>query len=304
MDGFCSTARDPVLGSLPFIMKVSSLIVLSSFAIASLAFAADPKEEAQTKATPIAVASPSPTPNPDEPVGPLKNRKDKVSYAIGLDIGTTMKRQLIDVDTSLLNKGVEDGLSGAKPILNDEQVRQVMSTFQKDMMEKQAAARKEEGSKNEAEGKKFLEENKKKPGVKVTASGLQYKVIAEGNGTSPKETDTVEVNYRGTLIDGKEFDSSYKRGKPATFPVNRVIKGWTEGLQLMKPGAKYKFYIPSDLAYGERGAGGEIGPNSTLIFDVELLGVKPTATPPPVKPASTKPGAASSASPSPTAGKM
>jgi FKBP-type peptidyl-prolyl cis-trans isomerase len=294
-------------------MKVLSLIVISSFAIASLAFAADAKKDAQTKATPIPVASTTPTPNPDEPIGPLKTRKDKVSYAIGLDIGTTMKRQLIDVDTSLMSKGVQDGLSGAKPILNEEQVREVMSTFQKDMMARQAAARKEEGEKNAAEGKKFLEENKKKPGVKVTSSGLQYKVIAEGQGTSPKETDTVEVNYRGTLIDGKEFDSSYKRGKPATFPVNRVIKGWTEGLQLMKPGAKYKFYIPADLAYGERGAGGEIGPNSTLIFDVELLAVKPTATPPAPQPGMTKPGATpmhpmvtpkSGASPSPTAKKM
>src|SRR5204863_9102484 len=129
--------------------------------------------------------------------------------------------------------------------------------------------------KNTTEGEKFLAENKNKPGVKTTGSGLQYKVLKEGSGTPPKETDTVVVNYRGTLIDGTEFDSSYKRGEPATFPVNRVIKGWTEALQLMKPGAKYQLFIPSDLAYGPGGTGGDIGPNATLIFEVELMSVKP-----------------------------
>ena len=256
-------------------MKVLPLI-LTSLALAPLALAA--KNPSATP-KPIAVASATPTPNPDEPIGPLKNQNDKISYAIGLDIGSTLKRQMIDVDQSLMTKGIQDGMSGAKPIMNEEQVRQVMSTFQKDMMAKQAAVRKAEGEKNGAEGKKFLEENKKKAGIKTTADGLQYQVIAEGSGNPPKETDTVEVNYRGTLINGTEFDSSYKRGKPAKFPVNRVIKGWTEGLQLMKPGAKYKFYIPPQLAYGERGAGSEIGPESTLVFDVELLGVSPGPTP-------------------------
>jgi len=259
-------------------MKVLPVIVLTSLALAPLALAA--KNPTATP-KPIAVASATPTPNPDEPIGPLKNKKDKVSYAIGLDIGSTLKRQMIDVDQSLMTKGIEDGMSGAKPIMNEDQVRQVMSTFQKDMMEKQAAVRKAEGEKNAAEGKKFLEENKKKPDIKTTADGLQYQVIAEGNGNPPKETDMVEVNYRGTLINGTEFDSSYKRGKPAKFPVNRVIKGWTEGLQLMKPGAKYKFYIPPELAYGERGAGSEIPPESTLVFDVELLGVSPGPSPAP-----------------------
>ena len=265
-------------------MKSFPVIVLTSVALAPLAFSApSPKTAAAAtaKPTPMAVASPSPSATPDVPIGPLKNQRDKVSYAIGLDIGSTMKRQLIDVDEKLLSEGVHDGMTGAKPILNEEQVRQVMSTFQREMMEKQATVRKKEGEKNAAEGKKFLEENKKKTGIKTTASGLQYQVIAEGSGTAPKETDTVEVNYRGTLINGTEFDSSYKRGKPAKFPVNRVIKGWTEGLQLMKPGAKYKFYIPPELAYGERGAGNEIGPESTLVFDVELLGVTPGPSPQP-----------------------
>ena len=146
-----------------------------------------------------------------------------------------------------------------------------MTAFSKEMMEKQMAANKEAGAKNAAAGEKFLAENKKKEGVKTTASGLQYKVLKEGTGASPKETDTVVTQLPGTLIDGTEFDSSYKRNEPATFPVNRVIKGWTEALQLMKPGPKYQLFIPAILAYGERGAGQDIGPNETLIFEVELL---------------------------------
>ena len=170
-----------------------------------------------------------------------------------------------------------------------------MTTFEKDMQAKQKAA----GEKNAAEGTKFLEENKKKEGVKTTASGLQYKLIKEGTGAQPKATDTVTVNYRGTLINGKEFDSSYKRGQPATFPLNGVIKGWTEGLQLMKTGAKYQLFVPPNLAYGERAAGPDISPNSTLIFEVELLEVKPAPTPatsPAVSPAS-KPSPQASARP-------
>jgi FKBP-type peptidyl-prolyl cis-trans isomerase FklB len=147
------------------------------------------------------------------------------------------------------------------------------------MMDKQAAAAKEAGEKNELAGKKFLEENKKKEGVKTTASGLQYKVIKEGTGESPKETDTVITNYKGTTLDGTEFDSSYKRNEPTTFPVNRVIKGWTEALLMMKPGSKYQLFIPANLAYGERGVGKDIGPNSTLIFEVELVGIKPPDAP-------------------------
>ena len=159
--------------------------------------------------------------------------------------------------------------------MSKEERDKTLQAFQKEMMEKQIAASKEAAEKNKAEGEKFLAENKTKDGVKTTASGLQYKVLKEGSGASPKETDTVVTNYRGTLIDGTEFDSSYKRNEPASFPVNRVIKGWTEALQLMKPGAKYQLFIPSSLAYGERGAGQLIGPNATLIFEVELLSIKP-----------------------------
>jgi FKBP-type peptidyl-prolyl cis-trans isomerase FklB len=217
----------------------------------------------------------------------LKDQKDKASYSIGYDIGETFKKQKIEVNVDALVAGLTEAMSGKEAAMTKEDREKTLQTFQKEMMEKQVAASKEAGAKNQAEGEKFLAENKKKDGVKTTASGLQYKVLKEGSGESPKETDTVVTNYRGTLIDGTEFDSSYKRNEPATFPVNRVIKGWTEALQLMKPGAKYQLFIPSALAYGERGAGQQIGPNATLIFEVELLSVK---APEPV--ATVAPGAA------------
>ncbi|MFL6515683.1 MAG: FKBP-type peptidyl-prolyl cis-trans isomerase [Chthoniobacterales bacterium] len=203
----------------------------------------------------------------------LKDPKDKASYSIGLNIGRNFKRQNVELNPDALVAGVKDALSGAKPALNETEERDAMMSLQKDAMEKQKAM----GEKNAAEGKKFLDENKKKEGVKTTASGLQYKMIKDGNGPQPKATDTVTVDYRGTLIDGTEFDSSYKRGQPATFPLNGVIKGWTEGLQLMKTGAKYQFFIPADLAYGSRQMGPDIPPNSTLIFEVELKSVQPAA---------------------------
>jgi len=206
----------------------------------------------------------------------LKDQKDKVSYSIGLQIGFNLSRQKVDVIPDMLAAGIKDAIAG-KPQLNPDQIKEVMTAFEKDMEQKQ----KEAGDKNKAEGTKFLEENKKKEGVKTTASGLQYKVIKDGNGAQPKKTDTVTVNYRGTLINGTEFDSSYKRGQPATFPVSGVIPGWSEALQLMKVGSKYQVWVPSNLAYGERAVSAEMGPNSTLIFDVELLDAKPPPTPAP-----------------------
>ena len=204
----------------------------------------------------------------------LKDQKDKVSYSIGMQIGFNLARQKVDINPDVLAAGIKDSLAG-KPQLNPDQVKEVMATFEKDMEQKQ----KESGDKNKAEGAKYLEENKKKEGVKTTASGLQYKVLKEGNGAQPKASDTVTVNYRGTLINGTEFDSSYKRGQPATFPVNGVIKGWTEALQLMKVGSKYQLFIPSSLAYGERSVSPDLAANSTLIFDVELLDAKPAPSP-------------------------
>ena len=218
----------------------------------------------------------------------LKDQKDKASYSIGFDIGSTFKKQGMEVNPDVLLSGLKDALSG----------KEAMTKEEREMQEKQAAATKAAAEKNAADGEKFLAENKKKDGVKTTESGLQYKVITEGSGASPKATDTVVVNYKGSLLDGTEFDSSYKRKEPATFPVNRVIAGWTEALQLMKPGAKYELVIPAKLGYGERGAGRDIGPNSTLIFEVELLSIKaPEATPTPggSPSANAKPAPASSA---------
>ncbi len=204
----------------------------------------------------------------------LITEKQKVSYSIGLSLGNNFKQQGLDIDTNTLLKGVEDALKGANPLLTQEQIREVMTNLQKNMMAKKQQADAEASGKNKTAGEMFLAENKKKKGVVTLPSGLQYEIIRKGTGATPKATDTVVTNYEGTLIDGKVFDSSYKRGKPATFPVNGVIKGWTEALQLMKTGAKWKLYIPSELAYGSRSAGPVIGPNSTLIFDIELLEIK------------------------------
>lgn len=201
----------------------------------------------------------------------FKNDQEKVSYVIGHQIGSNFKRDGLEVNLDVLVNGMKDALADKKsPVTADEQ-QKLMQDLQKKLREKAEAKRKQEGDKNAEVGKKFLEDNKKKDGVKTTPSGLQYKVLAEGKGDAPKATDTVKTHYKGTLIDGTEFDSSLKRGQPATFPVNGVIKGWTEALQLMKPGAKYQLFIPSELAYGERGAGEQIGPNATLVFEVELI---------------------------------
>jgi FKBP-type peptidyl-prolyl cis-trans isomerase FklB len=212
---------------------------------------------------------------------PYKNQKDNASYAIGLNIGSNFHKQKIELTTDAFVAGLKDGLADKRQ-MTEAQVRDTMQQFEKDM----EAQRKAQAEKNLKDGEKFLEENKKKEGVKTTASGLQYKVLKEGTGPQPKDTDTVTVNYKGTLINGTEFDSSYKRNEPSSFPLNAVIRGWTEGLQLMKVGSKYQFFIPPALAYGERGPSGEIGPNSTLIFEVELMDTKAATTPsPPATPA-------------------
>lgn len=204
----------------------------------------------------------------------LNDQKDKVSYSIGMNIGNNLKKQSIDVNPDVLAQGIKDTLSGSKALMTEQEVNETIMAFQKEMSAKQIERLKELGEKNKKEGEAFLAENKKKEGIITLPSGLQYKVINEGTGETPELTDVVTVNYRGTLIDGTEFDSSYRRGQPATFPVNAVIAGWAEALQLMKVGSKWQLFIPSDLAYGERGAGRDIGPNATLIFDVELLSIK------------------------------
>jgi FKBP-type peptidyl-prolyl cis-trans isomerase FklB len=204
----------------------------------------------------------------------LTTEKDKVSYIIGTDIAKNLKKQGIDIDPELLFKGLKDAFTDQKLLLSDEEIQQVMSAFQQEMMAQQSKKAGELAEKNQKEGEAFLAANKKKDSVITLASGLQYKVITEGAGKMPTLNDTVTTNYRGTLIDGTEFDNSYKRGEPATFPVSGVIPGWTEALQHMKVGAKWQLFVPSNLGYGERGAGQTIGPNATLIFEVELLSIK------------------------------
>ncbi|MGD0886642.1 MAG: FKBP-type peptidyl-prolyl cis-trans isomerase [Thermodesulfovibrionales bacterium] len=210
----------------------------------------------------------------------LKDPKDRLSYSIGVDIGQRLKSQSIEVDPEMLSKGIKDIYTGGKPLMTEQEVRDTLAAFQKDMIAKQKERAKVIGEKNKKEGEAYLEANKKKEGVKVLPSGLQYKVITEGKGKTPKLTDTVTVNYKGTLIDGTEFDSSYKRGQPATFAVDKVIPGWTEALQLMKEGAKWQIVVPSALAYKEMGAGNLIGPNATLIFEIELISFKPAEAKP------------------------
>ena len=206
----------------------------------------------------------------------LTNPKQKTSYAIGLDIATSLKRQELDVDAKALAAGIADGFAG-KPALTDEEQKAAILDLQKSAMAKAEEKQKAAAGTNLKAGEAFLAENAKKEGVKITASGLQYKVIKSGTGPSPKPTDTVKVHYTGKLVDGTVFDSSVERGTPVTFSVKGVIPGWTEALQLMKAGDKWQLFIPAKLAYGEEGPG-PIGPNSTLIFEVELLGIeKPEA---------------------------
>jgi len=215
----------------------------------------------------------------------LDSETAKFSYALGQEIGQSLKSLPTPLDTTIMFRAVEDVLKNAKPQMTAEEAQQVkMAVFQK-MQQERDRKSKEDGDKNLKAGDEFLAKNKSKKGVFTTASGLQYEILKEGDGASPKATDMVKVHYAGTLLDGTEFDSSYKREQPTTFPCNRVIAGWTEALQLMKVGGKYKLYIPSKLAYGERGAGARIGPNSTLIFEVELLGIEAPAADAPAAPA-------------------
>jgi FKBP-type peptidyl-prolyl cis-trans isomerase len=204
----------------------------------------------------------------------LNTHMDSVSYAIGVDIGRNMKMQKLEINTEAVAAGMKAMLDGSNTLLTDEQCSSVMMAFQQQMMAKRDEEQRASAETNKKAGDDFLAANKTKPGVQTTASGLQYKVIKMGSGPKPTRDKTVSVHYRGTLIDGTEFDSSIKRGQPTEFGVGQVIRGWTEGLQLMPVGSKFEFYIPSELAYGENGAGGQIGPNATLIFEVELLAIK------------------------------
>lgn len=200
----------------------------------------------------------------------LSTPKQKLSYTVGYQIGQSIKRQGLEVDTDVVGQAIKDVMTDAQPKLKPEEMQAAVQTHQQASTQKRAA----QAGENKKAGEVFLAANKKKEGVVTLPSGLQYKVITEGKGKKPKLTDTIVAHYRGTLVDGKEFDSSYKGGQPATFPVNAVIKGWQEILPMMPEGSKWQVFIPSELAYGEAGAGADIGPNATLIFDIELISVK------------------------------
>jgi FKBP-type peptidyl-prolyl cis-trans isomerase FklB len=263
--------------------QLSALFVTAALLGGSGAALAQDQPKTAPAPTPAPAQAPAQAPVQGGQAAKPVALQDRASYIIGLNLGQSLKTQEVPVTADLIIQGLRDGLGGANPLLTPEEIQAAMQEFQQQLMTAQQSKREAAGAKNMQESQAYLDQNKAKPGVKTTASGLQYEVLTEGSGESPKPTDKVTVHYRGTLPDGKVFDSSYDRNEPATFPVNGVIQGWVEALQLMKPGAKYRLVIPPALAYAERGAGNDIGPNQVLIFDVELLSVDKTpaaATPP------------------------
>jgi FKBP-type peptidyl-prolyl cis-trans isomerase FklB len=204
----------------------------------------------------------------------LKTQKDKASYAIGLNIGRSLHKDSVEIDPAIFARGLKDGVAGGKALLTDDEIKATMTALQADVNKRQGERMQQQGEANKKAGEAFLAANKTKEGVVTLPSGLQYKILKAGTGPKPTASDSVVCNYKGTLLDNTEFDSSYKRGQPATFPVGGVIKGWTEALQLMPVGSKWQLFVPADLAYGQRGPSAAIGPNATLIFEVELLSIE------------------------------
>ena len=235
---------------------------------------ASPKT-APAKTQAAAAAKKAPAGAKTAPTVVLKTQKDKESYALGMKIGSDMKRQGVGavVDATFLARGLKDSITGGKTALTEDEVRKLLTQLQTEVQQKHEEEAHTAGAASRKEGEAFLAANKSKEGVVTLPSGLQYKILTQGNGPKPTASDTVTCNYRGTLTNGKEFDSSEKHGGPASFPVGGVIKGWTEALQLMPVGSKWELFIPPDLAYGDRGAGAVIGPGATLIFDVELVSI-------------------------------
>jgi FKBP-type peptidyl-prolyl cis-trans isomerase FklB len=287
-------------------------VVLLGNAVAQTSAAPSQIPPAKKPAAPAAKKSPSTakkagTATKGEAVTALTTTKQKASYAIGMNWGTGLHRQGIDVDNAALIQGMKDALAGGKTLLTEDEARSALMQLQKEMQEKQQAKAAQEGEANKKEGDAFLAANKTKEGVVTLPSGLQYKILTPGTGPKPTASDSVVCNYKGTLINGSEFDSSYKRGEPATFPVTGVIKGWTEALQLMPVGSKWQLFIPPDLAYGPRGTpGGPIGPNATLIFEVELISIKeknplPDKVPAPAAAPEKSPAGGATSSPTPAA---
>lgn len=257
-----------------------TLLAAALAAAFGVASAADEPAKKPAAAAPAAAAK--------DAKPPVAIDRQKISYMVGMDIGRGLTQIKDDIDIKVVEQALEATLKGEKTTMTQEEALQVRQAYMQQMQAKRVTEQKAAAEKNKTEGTAFLAKNKSKSGVKTTASGLQYEVEKEGTGPKPKATDTVKVNYLGTKIDGTKFDSSYDRGQPATFPLNGVIKGWSEGLQLMPVGSKYKLYVPADLAYGEN-APGPIGPNATLIFEVELVGIEDAAAAKPV--AGAKPGA-------------
>ena len=249
------------------LLTAGMLLLGNTYSQAQLAPPAKPKSAAAAKTHSAPVAK-----SPTAPA--LVTPKDKFSYALGMNLGTSLHRQSVPVDPNILLRGLKDSLAGGKTLLTEDQAKAALTEVQNEMRKKQQEQMQAAGEVNKKEGEAFLAANKSKDGIVTLPSGLQYKVLTQGTGPKPTSADTVVCNYRGTLINGTEFDSSYKRGQPATFPVGGVIKGWTEALPLMPVGSKWQLFIPAELAYGERAPGPEIGPNSTLIFEVELLSIQ------------------------------
>jgi FKBP-type peptidyl-prolyl cis-trans isomerase FklB len=229
-------------------------------------------------------ATTSASTNASSTAGALTTDKDRESYAMGMYFGTGWKKNGVDVDLDMLMRGIKDSQSGGPTLLTEDQMRSQLMQLQRDVMANRQKAQSQQGSQNEQEGMAFLARNKAQPGVVTLPDGLQYKIIQDGTGATPSPNDMVTVNYRGTFVNGTEFDSSFKRGRPAEFPVTGVIPGWTEALEKMKVGSKWDVYVPSNLAYGPNGRQPLVGPNETLIFEVELLGVKARPAPPQVQP--------------------
>lgn len=254
-----------------------ALLLGSSSAQQAPATNAQPSAAAKTQKTPAAKTHTAPgttSATKNSTGSALTTDKEKASYALGMNIGRGLSKQPVDVDAAAVARGLKDAMSGGKTLLTDEEAAAALATLQ-DQVKKATEAKMEElAAENKKAGDAFLAENKTKEGVVSLPSGLQYKILTAGTGPKPAATDTVVCQYKGTLLDGTEFDSSYKRGQPATFAVGRIIKGWTEALELMPVGSKWQLFIPADLAYGERGAGGVIPPNATLIFEVELVSIQ------------------------------
>src|SRR5579862_982562 len=261
-------------------MKRMGMAILALGLFASGASAQQAPAKAPAAAPPAkapAAAAPAPAAQAPASGSAFKTQKEKLSYAIGMEMGKGVKTQGLDVDPSILEQGLKDALSGAKAQMSDDEIKQVITSLQQEIRQKQMQAQETAAAENKTKGEAYLAANAKKDGVVALPDGLQYKILTAGQGKKPLESDTVMCNYKGTFVDGTEFDSSAQAGKPVPFEVKNVIPGFKEVLQLMPVGSKWQVVVPSNLAYGERGAGGVIGPNATLIFEIELVSIEGSA---------------------------